>query len=166
MGERMENTVLIPGSFDPVTIGHIDVIERAAAIYDNVIVCVFSNNSKKCMFSPQMRFELLKASLEKYPNVKADISCELLAEYAQRHACRAIVKGLRNASDFDYEFMLCSINRELAPDIETIFMPTRAELAHISSTMVRELIRYGRDFSHFVPKEAVNIIKTEDKKIY
>ncbi len=152
-------TVLIPGSFDPITVGHEDVIARAATMFDNVIVCIFTNNSKKCMFSPAERYEFLKAATEKYRNVRADICDGLLAEYAEENRCDAIVKGLRNASDFDYEFMLFSINRELAPGIETVFIPTRAELAHISSTMVRELIRYGRDFSAFVPAEVRELME-------
>ncbi len=144
---------LIPGSFDPVTVGHEEFIARAAALFDKVIVCVCDNSAKHCMFTPEERYEFLKAVTEKYRNVKADICSGLLVEYAIENRCDVIIKGLRNASDFDYENMLFAINRELAPDIETLFIPARAETAHISSTMVRELIKYGCDFAPYIPDE-------------
>ncbi len=144
---------LIPGSFDPVTVGHEEFISRAAALFDKVIVCVCDNSAKNCMFTAEERYEFLKLVTEKYRNVQADICDGLLAEYAVRNKCDVIIKGVRNSSDFDYEYMLFSINRELAPDIETLFIPARAETAHISSTMVRELIKHGCDFTPFVPDE-------------
>ncbi len=144
---------LIPGSFDPVTVGHEEFIARAAALFDSVIVCVCDNSAKNCMFTPEERYEFLKLVTEKYRNVRADICPGLLAEYAIKNRCDVIIKGVRNASDFDYENMLFAINRELAPDIETLFIPARAETAHISSTMVRELIKYGCDFTPYIPDE-------------
>ncbi len=144
---------LIPGSFDPITVGHEEFISRVAALFDSVIVCVCDNSAKNCMYTAEERYEFVRMTTEKYRNVRADICDGLLAEYAVQNRCDVIVKGVRNATDLDYEYMLFSINRELAPDIETLFIPARAETAHISSTMVRELIKYGSDFSPFIPDE-------------
>jgi pantetheine-phosphate adenylyltransferase len=149
---------LIPGSFDPVTVGHEDLISRAASMFDEVIVCAFENSNKNYMFSEEERYAFLKAVADNYENVTADISHKLVAEYAEEHGCIAIVKGSRSASDFDDEYSQALINRELAPEVETVILPASPEVAFISSTMVRELIRYGVDFSQYVPKAIREII--------
>ena len=149
---------LIPGSFDPVTVGHEDLIARAAEIFDEVIVCAFENSNKHYMFSEEERYAFLKAVADGYDNVKADISHGLVAAYAEENDCAVIVKGCRSASDFDDEYSQALINRELSPNIETVILPASPEVAFISSTMVRELIRYGVDFSQYVPKAIRDII--------
>lgn len=149
---------LIPGSFDPITVGHEDLIARASEMFDEVIVCAFENSSKTYMFSEEERFAFIKAVAEDYGNVTADISHKLVAEYAKEHGCGVIVKGCRCATDFDDEYGQALINRELSPDVETIILPASPEVAFISSTMVRELIKYGVDFSQYVPKAVREII--------
>lgn len=152
------SVALIPGTFDPITVGHEDIIQRASMLFDEVIVCAFINSSKNTMFTPEERYEFLCAVADNYRNVRADISTGLLADYAIEHRCDVIIKGARSGTDFDYEFSLAAINRELAPMVETIILPSRCELSHISSTMVRELIKYGKDFSPFVPSGVANLI--------
>lgn len=152
------SVALIPGSFDPITVGHEDLIQRASMLFDEVIVCIFSNSSKQTMFTPEERLEFLHAAASEYRNVRADISSGLLADYAIQHRCDVIIKGARSGTDFDYEFSMASINRELAPMVETVILPSRCELSHISSTMVRELIKYGKDFKPFVPSSVAPLI--------
>ena len=152
------SVALIPGSFDPITVGHEYLIQRASMLFDEVIVCAFINSSKNTMFTPEERYEFLCAVADNYRNVRADISTGLLADYAIEHRCDVIIKGARSGTDFDYEFSMSAINRELAPMVETIILPSRCELSHISSTMVRELIKYGKDFSPFVPSSVANLI--------
>ncbi len=152
------SVALIPGTFDPITVGHEDLIQRASMLFDEVIVCVFTNSAKNTMFTPEERYEFLCAVADNYRNVRADLCTGLLADYAIEHRCDVIIKGARSGTDFDYEFALSAINRELAPMVETIILPSRCELSHISSTMVRELIKYGKDFAPFVPSSVANLI--------
>ncbi len=152
------SVALIPGTFDPITVGHEDLIQRASMLFDEVIVCIFTNSAKSTMFTPDERLDFLCAVAEGYRNVRADISTGLLADYAIENRCDVIIKGARSGTDFDYEFSLSAINRELAPMVETIILPSRCELSHISSTMVRELIKYGKDFTPFVPSNIANLI--------
>lgn len=152
------SVALIPGTFDPITVGHEDLIQRAAMLFDEVIVCVFTNSAKSTMFTVEERFEFLCAVAANYRNVRADMSTGLLADYAIEHRCDVIIKGARSGTDFDYEFSMSAINRELAPMVETVILPSRCELSHISSTMVRELIKYRKDFSPFVPSCIVPLI--------
>ena len=152
------SVALIPGTFDPITVGHEDLIQRASMLFDEVIVCVFTNSAKNTMFTPEERYEFLCAVADNYRNVRADLFTGLLADYAIEHRCDVIIKGARSGTDFDYEFALSAINRELAPMVETIILPSRCELSHISSTMVRELIKYGKDYAPFVPSSVANLI--------
>lgn len=143
---------LIPGSFDPVTVGHEDVIARASALFDEVIVCAFVNTEKTYMFSDEDRLEFLISVAENYDNVSADISHGLVTSYARENGCDVIVKGCRSGMNFEDEYEQALINRELDADIETIILPASPELSFVSSTMVREMIRYGVDCSQYVPK--------------
>ena len=152
------SVALIPGTFDPITVGHEDLIQRASMLFDEVIVCVFTNSAKNTMFTPEERYEFLCAVADNYRNVHADLCTGLLADYAIEHRCDVIIKGARSGTDFDYEFSMSAINRELAPMVETIILPSRCELSHISSTMVRELIKYGKDYAPFVPSSVANLI--------
>ncbi|MDD6728875.1 MAG: pantetheine-phosphate adenylyltransferase [Eubacteriales bacterium] len=146
-----------PGSFDPVTLGHVDIIERAADLFDKVIVLVMSNSSKKPMFTLDERVELIKKCVTR-PNVEIDTYSGLLVDYAKAHDAVAIVKGLRAVSDFDYEFQLALINKSLYPKIETLFLPAKGENMFLSSSMVKEVCSLDGDISAFVPKEVVNDI--------
>ena len=143
---------LIPGSFDPVTVGHEDVIVRASSLFDEVIVCAFVNTSKTYMFSEEERLEFLISLSENYDNVSADLSHSLVTAYAKENGCDVIVKGCRSGLNFEDEYEQAMINRELDPDIETLLIPASPELSFVSSTMVREMIRYGVDCSQYLPK--------------
>lgn len=147
----MLKRALIAGSFDPVTVGHLDLIKRAAAIFDEVYVVEFVNSQKEYMFSEELRLKLLTVACKKLENVKVDISDSLVVEYALKKKIDVVVRGLRSVLDFEYESELSRINRVLNPSLETVFLPVLPELSHVSSTFVRELIRYSRDISEYVP---------------
>ena len=143
---------LIPGSFDPITVGHEDLIARAAAIFDEVIVCAFINTGKTYMFSEDERLDFLLAVAGEFDNVSADVSNSLVTSYAKNNGCDVIVKGCRSGLNFEDEYEQALINRELDPDIETLILPASPELSFVSSTMVREMIRYGVDCSQYVQR--------------
>jgi len=152
---------LIPGSFDPITNGHYDLAIRAAAIFDEVYVVAFVNSAKKGRFTPEQRLAMLKAAFEGRNNIHCDLSADqLLCDYAMQHDIHTLVKGARGSVDFDYELSLSLINRSLEPSLDTIILPTKAEFMHISSTMVSELIRYGRDYTAVVPQGVATLIKS------
>lgn len=153
---------IYPGSFDPVTLGHLDIIKRAAAIFDELIVCVSVNSAKPSgLFSPQERVELIQAVTEELPNVKADCSQELVAEYAKRHRARVLVKGLRAVSDYESEIQMAMLNAKLYPKLDTVFLYTRPKYAFLSSTVVKELARYGADLSDFVPRQIIDRVRAK-----
>ncbi len=149
---------LVPGSFDPPTIGHYDLVVRAAQMFDEVYVTAFVNSSKSGFFDAEQRLCMLKAAFADIKNVRVDSCGGLLADYAKEHGIGTIVKGARGNSDFEYEQSLALINRSLVPELDTVIIPTKAEYMHISSTMVRELIRYGCDYSRCVPNGVAEII--------
>ncbi|MCD7796435.1 MAG: pantetheine-phosphate adenylyltransferase [Clostridiales bacterium] len=146
-----------PGSFDPVTLGHLDIIKRAAKLFDEVIVLVMSNSEKKPLFTSDERADLIKKCV-KDKNVRVDIYNGLLVDYAKAHGAVAIVKGLRAVSDFDYEFQLALINQSLYPRIETLFLSAKGENMFLSSSMVKEVCSLGGDISAFVPAEIADDI--------
>lgn len=154
---------LISGSFDPVTVGHCDLVMRAARVFDKVYVTEFINSSKTSFFSTDERLSMLHAAFDGIPNVKVDVWGGLLADYALEHDIGMIVKGARSATDFDYEMSLSLINRSINAELDTIIIPTKAEYMHISSTMVRELIRYGCDYSACVPASVAELIESFKK---
>ena len=147
---------IYPGSFDPVTLGHLNIIKRAAACFDKVIVCVMVNSKKHGMFTPEERAELLRRSTERFPNVEVDRSGELLAAYAKRRGANVVVKGLRAVSDYEQEVQMAVINRKLNPELETMFLASSEKYTYLSSTIVKEMARYGADLSDFVPREIVD----------
>lgn len=147
-----------PGSFDPVTLGHYDVIKRAAALFDRVIVVVMVNPAKRPTFTVEERVDLLKRSMSGLANVEVDAYMGLLADYLQLKKATAVVKGLRVMSDFEYEFQMALTNMSLAPETQTIFLPTSIDCMFLSSSMVREVARHGRDISNFVPAEVAEEI--------
>ncbi len=153
------SVAVFPGSFDPVTLGHVDIIRRAAACFDRLVVCVMVNSEKKPMFTAQERMGMLRAAVADIPNAEVDSWDGLLADYAARCGASVLVKGVRNASDFDWEYQLAAINRGLCPTLETVLLPARSDYQHFSSTMVREMIRYGQPMERYVPEAAAEEIK-------
>ena len=142
---------ICPGSFDPVTCGHLDIISRAAAMFDKVIVVVMVNNNKHPLFSQEERVELLKRATASMPNVEVDSYGGMLAEYAREKQATVIVKGLRAMSDFEYEFQMALTNRKLNPAVETVFLTTNAEYMYLSSSLVKQVASLGGDIQEFVP---------------
>lgn len=149
---------LISGSFDPVTLGHMDVIERAARLFDEVYVLLCVNTEKKGMFTTEQRHQLLSTACLNISNVRVDICDGLLADYAVLHDIPVIVKGARNTSDFEYEQMLYNINARLGDGLESILLPSRSELSYISATYVRELVKYKKPLYGAVPDSIVEMI--------
>lgn len=143
---------ICPGSFDPVTIGHLDIISRAAKIFDKVIVAVSENPEKKFSFTMLERKDLLLSATKNAGiDVEIDTVCGLLADYAKEKNATAIVKGLRAMTDFEYEFQMALTNKKLNPELETLFLATSAENMFLSSSMVKQVAGFGGDISHFVP---------------
>ena len=151
---------IYPGSFDPITQGHLNIIKRAAACFDKLIVCVMVNASKKNsgLFTPEERVELIRKTVEKLPNVEVDYSSELVAEYAKAKKACTLIKGLRAVSDYEYELQMALINARLNPRLETMFIPSSAKYTYISSSVVKELASYGADLTDFVPREIIGDI--------
>lgn len=145
-------TAVCPGSFDPVTVGHLDIIHRASLMFNKVIVVVMSNASKKPLFTAEERVEMLRQTTADIPNVTVDAYSGLLAEYARAHSAGAIVKGLRAMSDFEYEFQMALTNKKLNPDTETVFLTTSAENMYLSSSMVKQIASMGGDVTDFIPE--------------
>ncbi len=147
------STALCPGSFDPVTLGHLDIISRASRIFDKVIVAVPVNPTKHASFSIEERMELLRIVCkdQRLENVEVDSVTGLLADYAREKGALTIVKGLRAVSDFEYEFQQALTNKKLNPELETMFLPTSSEHMFLSSSIVKQVAVFGGDISHFVP---------------
>ncbi len=155
---------ICPGSFNPITLGHLDIISRSAQIFDNVIVCImFNSNKTKPMFAISERVEMVKKVVERFPNVRVDTSDGLLAEYAKQFDGAVIVKGLRAASDFEYEFQMNHINKKINPELETMFLTANEKYTFLSSSVVREVASYGADLTGFVPREIVAEIEEKAK---
>lgn len=152
---------IYPGSFDPVTNGHIDVIERAAGLFDKVIVAVIRNPEKKPQFSLEKRVDMLEKSLARYNNVSVESFDGLLVNYVRKKGANVIVRGLRAVSDFDYEFQMALTNRKMAPEIETVFFMTDYKYSYLSSSFVRQIARLGGDISELVPGPVAEKLKEE-----
>ena len=149
-------TAIYPGSFDPITLGHLNIIKRAAVCFDKLIVCVLINSDKHGgLFTPEERADLIRRVVAKLPNVEVDRSSGLLSDYArEKHAC-AVVKGLRAVSDYEKEVQMALINRKLNPRLDTMFLPSSAKYTYLSSSVVKEMAWYGADLSDFVPREII-----------
>ena len=152
-----------PGSFDPVTNGHLDIIRRAAALSERVIVVVMTNTSKHTMFTMEERLSMLRAATADLANVEVDAYDGLLADYARRVGADAIVKGLRAVTDFEYEFQMALTNRQLHADAETVFLTTSADLMYLSSSVVKQVAQYGGDISGFVPASVLDAVLQKTK---
>ncbi len=155
---------IYPGSFDPVTSGHLNIIQRASNIFDKLIVCVMVNAGKNPMFSLDERVELIRRVTRDLPNVEVDGSAELLAEYARRRGSCVIVKGLRAGSDFENEFQMALINHKINPELDTMFLTAESQYMYLSSSTVKELGTYGVDLSDFLPEEIIPDFQERLKK--
>lgn len=151
-----------PGSFDPITNGHIDIIRRAAELFDEVTVLVVTNPDKKCVFSPEERCTLIEKAIEGIKDVKVDSFSGLLADYVKQNEMSAIVKGIRSSSDFEYEFQMALANKSLAPNAETVFLTADPRNMYVSSSLIRQIAGFGGDISDFVPK---NIAPEIEKRL-
>lgn len=151
-------SAIYPGSFDPVTNGHLNIIRRAAGIFDRLTVCVMVNGAKHPMFSPEERVELLRRVTRDIPNVEIEHSDELLADYARRKQCGVVVKGLRAVSDFEHEFQMALINHQLNPELDTMFLTSEHQFMFLSSSIVKELGSYelqNGELDRFLPPEII-----------
>ncbi|MEG2054295.1 MAG: pantetheine-phosphate adenylyltransferase [Oscillospiraceae bacterium] len=152
---------ICPGSFDPVTNGHINIIERTALLFDEVIVLVLINSAKKCAFTADERVNMITKATQNYPNVRVESFDGLLADFAKTSGANTLVKGLRAVTDFEYEFQLSLINKKLNPTLETLLMPTDSKYMYLSSSMVKEVASYGGDIKDFVPFEILTEVKNK-----
>ena len=151
---------ICPGSFDPITLGHLNIIRRTSKIFDKVVVCIMYNSTKtKPMFTIEERVAMVQKVVERFPNVEVATSDGLLAEYAKQFDKPVIVKGLRAASDFEYEFQMNLINKKINPELETMFLTASEKYTFLSSSVVREMASYGADLTGFVPYEIIDEIE-------
>ncbi|MFN4262612.1 MAG: pantetheine-phosphate adenylyltransferase [Thioalkalivibrionaceae bacterium] len=146
----MSKIAVYPGTFDPITLGHADIVRRAARLFDSVIVAVAANPNKRPAFAHDERVELARETLADLPNVNVVGFAELLAHFVTRHDAVVIIRGLRAVSDFEHEFQLAAMNRQLAPQVETVFLTPAEEFSFVSSSLIREIARLGGDVAHFV----------------
>lgn len=157
-------TAIYPGSFDPITLGHLNIIRRASKIFDRVVVCVMVNSAKTPMFTLEERMELISRVVRRLPNVKVDTSDILLAEYAKQYEGAVLIKGLRAVSDFESEFQMAIINNKMNSNLDTLFLTSSEKYTYISSSVVKEMARYGTDLSKFVPREILDDVINRSKQ--
>ena len=150
-----------PGSFDPVTFGHLDIIERSAKIFDEVIIGVLNNSAKNALFTVEERVAMIEDLVRQYPNVTVDSFDGLLVDYAKKKEAAVIIRGLRAVTDFEYEIQIAQTNKVEYPELETIFLTTGLHYSYLSSTIVREFASYGGDISRFVPAEIIPLIQAK-----
>ncbi|MBQ6896083.1 MAG: pantetheine-phosphate adenylyltransferase [Oscillospiraceae bacterium] len=150
---------ICPGSFDPVTKGHVDILERSSKLFDKVIAVVLVNPTKTPTFTTEERVDLIKRVTKHIPNLEVDSYTGLVADYAQMKNAHTLIKGLRAVTDFEYEFQQALINKKLNPELETLFMVTNQDYMYLSSTLVRQIAEFGGDIDMFVPEEIKDILK-------
>lgn len=155
--------VIYPGSFDPITNGHVDIIERMLPMCDELTIVVAASSRKGPLLSTDERVELIRDIFKGKRKLKVDRWDGLIMDYAREHKAQAVIRGLRAASDFEFEFMMAAMNKKLNPDVETLFMMTGQNLFFISSTMIKELFRFGGDISPYVPARAVKVLNAKRK---
>ncbi len=160
----MKKRAVYPGTFDPITLGHIDIIKRASKLVDELIVGVLNNNSKTPLFTPEERVEMIKESVADMPNVKVMAFDGLLVDFAKQQKALFVVRGLRAVTDFEYEFQMAQANRIIDKDVDTVFLTTSNAYSYISSSTVRELASFGGDISKFVTKGVEKKVKEKIKK--
>ncbi|MBO4563668.1 MAG: pantetheine-phosphate adenylyltransferase [Clostridia bacterium] len=152
---------VFPGSFDPITIGHLDIIRRAAQVFDKIYVAILDNPGKESEFTVEERLELINDAIKDIPNAVADSSAGLLVDYCRDVGANVIIRGLRNGSDVEYEAMLEAVNTRIAPEISTVYLISKGEHAHISSSLVRQLIQIGISIDGLVPNADHIILRRE-----
>lgn len=157
-------TAIYPGTFDPVTNGHLDIIERASKLFDKVIITIAVNSSKKPLFSKDERVDMIKSVTKKFKNVSVDVFDGLLVSYAKKKKASVIIRGLRAISDFDYEFQIALTNRKLEPEVNTIFLMPNEKYSFLNSSLVRELASFKADVRQFVPDYVFKKLKEKYKK--
>lgn len=155
----MKKLAICPGSFDPITNGHLDIIRRGAKIFDDVVVVIFNNSSKKSLFTVEERIHLIKEATRDITNVSVDVSDDLLIDYAKEKEAFVILRGLRAVSDFEYEMQITSMNRRLAEDVETFFMMTNNQYSFLSSSIVKEVAKYDGVVTGLVPEVVEEALK-------
>lgn len=156
---------ICPGSYDPITLGHLNIIRRTSKIFDKVVVCIMHNLAKPSpMFTLEEKLDMVQRTVSRYPNVIVDASCSLLAEYAKRYEGAVLVKGLRAASDFEYEFQMNLINKRINPALETMFLTADEKYTFLSSSVVREMAYYGANLEGLVPREIIEDIELKAKQ--
>ena len=160
------SSAIYPGSFDPVTLGHLDVIKRSAEMFDEVIIGVLNNTSKTPLFSVKERVNMLSEVVSDIPNVRVESQGGLLIDFARQNGVKTIIRGLRAVTDFEYELQIAQSNRKVAPEIDTVFLTTSIEYAYLSSSIVKEYARYGVDVTQFVPIEVVDRIKEKYNRAF
>lgn len=151
--------IIYPGSFDPMTSGHLDIIERAAKLGDRLIIGVLQNAAKSAMFSVEERIRILRSETDRIPNVEVKAFDGLLVDFCKQEGATLVVRGLRAVSDFEYELQMAQANKNIFEEMETLFLSTNAQYSFISSTIVKELIRHGGNAAHLVPKNAMKTIE-------
>lgn len=161
----MSRTAIYPGSFDPLTFGHIDIIERSTRLFDKVIVAILTNPQKAALFTVKERTEFMHDILEpQFPNIEIDVFEGLLVDYAKQRKAQVIVRGIRAVSDYEYEFQMALMNRRLAPEIETVFMTPAEHYSYLSSRLVKEIAELGGSVSGLVPELVEKRLKQRFKK--
>ncbi len=159
-----KSIAVCPGSFDPPTLGHLNIIERGIPLFDKIIVAVAINTSKKSAFTPEERVEMLKSLFKGRKNVEIDTFTGLLVNYARKKKAKTILRGLRTVQDYEYEFQMALANQKMAPDIETIFMMTESSYSHISSSIIKEVIYFGGSGKGMIPPLVEKKLKEKMKK--
>ena len=160
----MKTIAIYPGSFDPITNGHVDLIHRACKLFDKVIIAITQNTNKDSFLSINQRVKAVESAIEPLTNTRVLSFDSLLVDFAREHNAQIIIRGLRAVSDFDYEFQLSGMNKRLNPTIETLFMTPSEEFANISSSLVREILSLGGDISQFVPESVKTILLRSSAK--
>ena len=160
----MKTIAIYPGSFDPITNGHVDLIHRACKLFDEVIIAITQNTNKDSFLSINQRVKAVESAIEPLTNTRVLSFDSLLVDFAREHNAQIIIRGLRAVSDFDYEFQLSGMNKRLNPSIETLFMTPSEEFANISSSLVREILFLGGDISQFVPESVKTILLRSSTK--
>ncbi|MBO6273527.1 pantetheine-phosphate adenylyltransferase [bacterium] len=164
MTNKKEKIAIYAGSFDPITLGHIDVLKNGAKMFDKVIIAVADNPNKKCMFSVEERIKFIKNSIKDIPNAEVDSFKGLTVEYAKKKNADILLRGLRTTADFEFETQLSQNNRAICEDIKTVFLITKPEYSFISSSAVKEILINKGDISKFVPKGAYDLIQNQNQK--
>ena len=156
-------TAIYPGSFDPFTLGHMDIIKRSANLFDEIIVGVLNNSAKNALFSVNERVSMIKELTKDMPNVRVDSFDGLLVDYCKKQKANIIIRGLRAVTDFEYEIQIAQTNKVEYPDIETVFLTTDLRYSYLSSTIVREFASYGGDITRFVPEAVIPLVEAKYK---